>query len=358
MNAKRLCCALAVFFLAQLGEGKVTRVSIGTPPAAWSPRFEDVDRLFVPSAQAVKVVVKDERASGSILGVRRGKGSDLDFFAAEDPAAVAQFVEKSASEALTLLGLKPGEGGFTLEIVIPSLWIESYEFGSGFAAANFLAWGGASATLRSAEGQELVAKSYPVAMWYLLAPGSGKALGFSASFLFERLAWEVTASTLVPSLKLQPDAAQVRRLFAFPVRNTPIGKAQVVFWLGFAGFGSPEVIDWMYRTFRTAEGQKVYQEAAIALARSKAPGAAEEIEAVLTGRKRLEEWEPEDAEQAFYLLRALEMLGVRELGPKIPATKNLQSKLQDLVKLYEAGELPAMSAGEQAALERAKAELK
>jgi len=96
----------------------------------------------------------------------------------------------------------------------------------------------------------------------------------------------------------------------------------------------------------------------VALARLEAPGAAEELEAVLTGRKKLEEWEPNDAEQAFYLLRALEMLGVRGLGPKIPATKNLQGKLQDLVRLYEAGELPMASPGEKTALEKAKAELK
>ena len=202
MNAKRLCCALAVFFLAQLGEGKVTRVSIGTPPAAWSPRFEDVDRLFVPSAQAVKVVVKDERASGSILGVRRGKGSDLDFFAAEDPLSVGKFVEKSANEAIGLLGLKVGEGGVILEIAIPDFWIETYEFGGSFGAANFLAWGRAVTALRSSDGTQLAVRTDPVAMWYLLAPGSGKALGLSASVLIERLAWEVTASALIPALSL------------------------------------------------------------------------------------------------------------------------------------------------------------
>jgi len=358
MSPKVLATLLvASLFLSLPCEGKVKKVPLQSLPKALSPRFEGVDRLFAPRSDVVRVVVKDERSSGEILGVRRGKGAELDFFATEDPGSVARFVQASSNEVLPLLGLKAGEAGAVLEITISDFWIESYEFGGRWAAGNFLAWGRVNAALRSSDGKEVFAQRLTLPMFYLLAPGGApKTIGYSTSYLLERLAWEVTASTLNRGLSLEPDREQVQKLFNFPVRNTPIGRANVVFWLGFAGKDDPGVIDWMYRTFRTAEGQKVYQEAAIALARLRAPGAAEELEAVLTGKKKLEEWEPDDAEQASYLLRALGMLGVRELAGRIPATKNLRRQLEDLVRLQETGEMPALSPGEKAALDRAKAE--
>lgn len=344
-------------FLSLPCEAKVKKVPLQSLPKAWSPRFEGVDRLFAASSEVVRVVARDERSAGEILGVRRGKGTERDFFAVENPGAVARFVEASSSEALPLLGLRAGEGGSVLEITISDFWIESYDFGGHWAAGNFLAWGRVGAVLKSSDGKEVFAQRLTLPMFYLLAPGGApKTIGLSTSYLLERLAWEVTASTLIPGLSLEPDRGQVQKLFDFPVRNTPIGRANVVFWLGFAGKDDPGVIDWMYRTFRTAEGQKVYQEAAIALARLRAPGAAEELEAVLTGKKKLEEWESDDAEQASYLLRALGMLGVRDLARKIPATPNLRPELESFVRLQETGEMPAMSPGEKAAFEKAKAD--
>ncbi len=360
MARKVLMSIAVVGVLAALPcEAKVKKVPLPNLGKVLSPRFENVDRLFAPRSDVIRVVVKDERSAGEILGVRRGSGAELEFFAAEDPGIVARFVQSSVNEALPLLGLKPGEGGSTLEITIGDFWIESYEFGGPMGFGNFLAWGRVSTSLRSSDGKPLAEKKDNIPMFYMGFPGgSPKMIGLSASRLFERLAWEVSASTLIPGLSLEPDRREVAKLLEFPVRNTDIGRANVVFWLGFAGRDDPGLIDWMYRIFRTAEGQRTYQDAAIALARLRAPGAAEELEAVLTGKKKLEEWEPDDAEQASYLLRALGMLGVKDLAAKIPATRNLRSEIEELVRLQETGEMPTMSPGEKTAFERAKAERK
>ena len=370
MTKKVLLLLALITLLPCAARASVKKVPIKSQsPVDASLRLRGVGPLFSASSAPVNVVVKDERPEGPILAVSRGSGKGLDFYAAEEPGAIARLVESAANETLPMLGLKPGDGGVTLEIVIREFRVEVYSFAgwgfAGFVIGNYLGWGSVGATLRFADGREPFAATYPVALYYTLNVAK-KLTGESLAFLYERLALEVAAKALIAGLGLKPEPAQVRKLLAFPTdpptaRNageSPArSRAAAVFWAGFASGGDPAAIERLYQVFRTEEQQFVYQEAAIALARAKAPGAAEEIEAVLTGKKKLAEWEPNDAEQAWYLLHALGILGVEDLASKVPKTKNLQAELRDVVKLDETGELPAMSPAENTAYEKAKAEV-
>ena len=348
---------LFLLFLSSVSLAGVKKVPIKIQSPIFSLPLQSVGPLFAPSDTVVKVVVKDERPEAAILSVSRGSGKDLDFYAAEDPGAIAKLVTWAANEALPVLGVKPADGGAALEITIQDFRVEIYSFTS-FALGNYLGWGRVGATLRSPDGREVFAATYPIALYYSLnGPGPKKLTGDSLAFLYERLAWEVTAKTLVSGLGLKPDPAQVRKLLAFPGMKNQFVKGTAVFWAGFASEGDPAAIERLYQLFRTDKGQRVYQEAAIALARAKAPGAAEELEAVLTRKKKLEEWETNDTEQVWYLLHALGILGVKDLTSKIPRTDNLQAELRDVVNLDETGKLPATSPGETTALEKAKAEV-
>jgi hypothetical protein len=351
-----LLLALISFFPCAARAG-VKKVPIKVQPPLWSPRLQGVFPLFAPSDTLVRIVVRDERPEGAVLCVSRGSGNALDFFAAEDPGAIAKFVAWAAAETLPILGLKAGDGGVALEIVLREFRAEVYSF--GWALGNYLGWGSVGTSLRTVDGQELFAATYSVALYYSLnGPSTKKLTGDSLAFLYERLAWEVTARALVSGLELKPDPAQVRKLLASPALKNDFARASAVFWAGFASEGEPAAIERLYQIFRTDESQRVYQEAAIALARAKAPGAAEEIEAVLTGRKKLAEWEPNDAEQAWYLLHALGILGVKDLASKVPRTDGLQAELRDVVRLDATGEPPAMSPAEKIAYDAARAQVK
>lgn len=302
--------------------------------AALEARFEPyplkVGRLYAESPRAVKVVVKDERPADPLIAYGLMGFDKLVGFYAEDPAEVPRAIQKGATDALRVLGLTEGEGA-TLEVTLSELKIDAFAPPFG-AVPNEVVYGRAEVALTPAGGE-----APPPVRVRLVLYGSRQI-----SVLFARIGWEVAGSAFPGLLGLSPDAEAVKALLARLGREKDDDVLeQGATWLGFAGAADRTAAERLLSLFRTAEDQSVYQAAAVALGRLGANGAKEEIEAVLSGAKKLPEWDPAgDAENAWHLLYALHLLGEKDLAPKVPKVERWREKLTDLVGFLETGRVP------------------
>jgi hypothetical protein len=319
------------------------------------PATSGVGRLFPESADTIRVVVRDERPADPVLiaGLmeRALMGPALIGQYSDKPNAAAGLFEAAAKEAVELLGMKVGDGGTVLELTVRDFRVEWVAH--NFGGVNVLAFGNLQTSLKSADGAELAAKTFRWASW-------DSSLKIPFPSVYARAAWEATARTLLAAFPKKAEPAAIQRVLSSLATAKEDAACHAVFWLGIAGADDPAAVERLFSLFRFAEDQTMYEWAALALARLGAPGAREEFEAVLSGAKKLKEWDPrEDAEEAFTLVHALGILGVADLGAKIPPTiQRHRERLTDLVQFLATGEMPKMSPKLAQELTKAKAKKK
>jgi hypothetical protein len=311
-----------------------------------------VGRLFPESSETVRVVVKDERPPDPVLVAgmmeRALMGPALMGFYSEKADTAAELFGAAAREAVDILGMKNGDGGATLELLVKDFRVEYVAH--NFGGINYLAYGNLATSLRGADGAELAAKTFRWASW-------DSSLKIPWPSIYARAAWEAAAQTLAAAYPKKADPAALQRVLSSLATAKEDAAAHAVFWLGLAGTDDPAASEKLFSLFRTAEDQTIYEWAALSLARLGAAGAREEFEAVLSGSKKLKEWDPrEDAEEAATLLRALAILGATDLAQKIPPTvQRHRDRLTELAQFLATGEMPKMSPKLEAELQKARA---
>lgn len=332
----RIALSLAAFLLVPLAGRALTILQRLDPkPVSWK-----VERLFPVSSETVRVVARDERLIPWLLGSHAGKSGPYNLYQGfynENPRAVADLFEAGAREAVEVLGMKAGDGGTTLEITIKDFRIQLAP--PQFGLPNYITYGDIRTVLKSVDGGELATGSYRVANWETSRVAAQEVV--SAAYL--RAAWEATVRTLLDHFPKKPEPEAVGRLLT-SLGTTPdeYRRSYAIFWLGLVARDNAAVAEKLYALFRGSEDQTTYEVAAVALARLAAPGAREEFEAMLSGSKKWKEWDPRgDAEEAFILLHSLALLGVADLGPKVPPTlQRHREKMPDLVRFHQTGEIP------------------
>ncbi|KAA0256426.1 hypothetical protein FBQ97_07925 [Acidobacteria bacterium ACD] len=307
------------------------------PPAAAAvvkariePFPPKVGRLYAESPRAVKVVVRDERPADPLVAWGVMGFNKLIGFYVEDPGEVPKAIQRGATDALAVLGVKEGEGAM-LEVAVKELRIDAFAPPFG-ALPNEIAYGRVEVALKPAEGE-----APPPVPVRIVLYGSKPI-----SVLLARIGWEVAGRAFPGLLGLAPDPEAVRALCARLGREKDDDVLEHgATWLGFAGAGEPAAAERLLALFRTAEDQSVYQAAAVSLGRLGTPGAEEELDAVLTRKKKLPEWDPAgDAENSWHLLYALHLLGEKDLAARVPPVERWREKLTALVGFLESGQLP------------------
>lgn len=337
MNRVRVGVSVTVLLLAPLAGRALTVLQRVEPkPLSWR-----IERLFPASSETVRVVVtRDERLVPWLLASHAGKSGPYNLYQGfynENARAVADLFEAGGREAVEVLGMKAGDGGATLEITIKDFRIQLAP--PQFGLPNYITYGDVRTALKSADGADLGAGSFRVANWETSRAPAQDVV--SAAYL--RAAWEATVRTLLDHFPKKPEPEAIARLLA-SLETTPDEYRRVypIFWLGLVARDEPAVVEKLYTLFRANEDQTTYEAAAVALARLSAPGAREEFEAMLAGSKKWKEWDPRgDAEEAFVLLHSLALLGVTDLGARVPPTlQRHREKMPDLVRFHSTGEIP------------------
>jgi hypothetical protein len=359
----RVVCLLGLALL--LTAGPLSAVTIGRIPLKHAPANMGV--LFLPGGEAVRLVVRDERPEDSVIfgGYRYEMllGDFYSFALSERPDVVSSFFESALKEATEILGLRVGDGA-VLELTIKDFRIEYFIEG----APNFLGYGLIESALKSPDGTLLRGQKFRVAVFvsgYSIAGrGMWAGVGFSGAmpavnYIYCRAAWEAASRTLLSQYPLRPDPDAIARLLkVLDTKGDDYRRADAAFWLGLTGKDNPAVAEKLFSLFRGEKDQTVRESAAVALAMLGSPGAREEIEAVLAGSKKLAEWDMSDLEETWQMLHCLALMGETNLGAKVPASHKGKSRLMELVRFLEAGEVPALSPKEAKELVKALKKLK
>ncbi len=301
------------------------------------PYQAKVGRLFRASPVPVKVVFRDERPPDPLLAYGTGGPGTLIGIYPKRAASVPPILEGAVREAAAVMGVAPGEKeGATLEVNLKVLRVDVAW--ALLSTVNCIAYGVVETVFHPAGGGEAVRVLHHPAAFESAGGDPDKVV----ARMLTRPLWEATAEGLRDALHAEPDADAVARLRAALVKSRDDDeKGDMAFWLGYAGVKDPAAAEALFAVFRTAEGQNVYESAAVALAQLGAPGAKEEFEALLSGAKKLKEWDPrDDAEEAWHLLRGLALLGEKDLAPKIPPVKRYRRKLTDLLAFVDTGKVP------------------
>lgn len=316
------------------------------------PAVAGVGRLFPETSETVRVVVKDERPPDAVLVAgmmdRALMGPALMGFYSEKADAAAELFGSAAREAVEIRGMRNGDGGAVLELLVKEFRVEYVAH--NFGGINYLAYGNLATSLKAPDGAELAAKTFRWASW-------DSSLKIPWPSIYARAAWEAAAQTLSAAYPKKADPAALQRVVSSLATAKEDAAAHAVFWLGLAGGDDPAVAEKLFSLFRGAEDQTMYEWAALSLARLGAAGAREELEAILSGSKKLKEWDPrEDAEEAATALRALAILGEADVASKIPPTiQRHRERLTELAQFLSTGAMPKPSAKLEAELQKAKA---
>lgn len=336
MRLLRAALASALLLLSpRLSSAKTVVVKVDLKPVSPS-----VGRLFPEGPETVRIVVKDERPACPFLvtgvGVTDFGGRVILGYYSDSPGTVASLFEAGARDALEILGMKPGNGA-VLEISVKEFRVETT---TSWGFPNVIVYGRVQATLKSGDGGEPASRDFKIAH-YETSVKPFEAL--SAAYV--RAAWEVTARSLLARFPKKAEPEAIRRvLSSLDTNKDQRQREYAVFWLGLAGQDNPAVTEKLFAFFQREKKQSVYEQAAVSLAMLGVSEARSEFEAVLSGSKKLSEWDPKhDAENAWHLLHGLALLGATDLGPKVPAVKRLREKLTDLVRFHEKGEIPKTS---------------
>ena len=323
----------------------------------------NVGRLFPGKLATVSVEVVDRRPwehllAGGLLGPGSDKGKGLYYpYLSQIPHEVATFARDAAKEAVFALGLDEGPRA-TLEIIIHEFQIDLRR-GSGFSPMNCVGYGRLETRLVGENGQVLRTGAHRLTYfeWTLPVALMNEVAEKALSRIYQQAAWEVTVKELLAQYPQSAIPEEIGRLLAsFETTKKSEDQRGILFWLALAGSGNSSVFETMERLFRTSKDGRVAEGAAEALGMLGASGMREEIEAILSGSKRLPNWEPDDVTMNWYLLKALHLLGRSDLT--IPEGKmRYRSLLDDLVGFLKSGSIRPPSEREVQGLEKAREEL-
>ncbi len=323
-----------------------------------------VGRLVSEERPGISVVVHDARPDPAVLGALTNAMQPDRIhwlFAADKPGDVALLFQNASKDAAATLGFGAGTD-LALDLTIAQFRIDMHSSGS---ISNCIGYGIIGAVLKAADGAVLRSATARVVYWEDTAAKNGfKDISMQAiSRLYMLAAWQATAGILREQYPSIP-ANAVRGAIALTGKGTDLERREGVFWLGLIAGGdspqNPSVETLLLALFRGQEDQTVAQAAAEAIGMIRLESAKPDLEAALSGSKKLPDWDIEDTESVWYLLKGLHGLGVTDLASRIPpgGGLNMRDRLVDLTRFLASGEIPPMSASRAQDYETGKQKLK
>ena len=358
MSRSILVTTVAIGLLAGRAEAKVI-------VAPLTPHHPPAGMSYPATEKTATVTVTDERADKSFIaagllgpGAEKDKGVYLAYATQKDGDLTA-FMEAAAREAVTVLGLKAGDG-MRLTIAIKEFHVDMYRF-SGFSAMNCMGYGVLGVTLTDANGARTNKPDMRLAYFDFAVPKTSmkQVVEKAVSRIYTLAAWQATAQTLVEAYSLAPGSATLDDLSSRIEAERDEDQArEVVFWLGLSGRGSDPVKATLLDRFAKSKKQKVYQTVAETMGLLAIADASGDIHDLLAGKRKIGSWDVEDLEQVWYLIHTLGLLGEKDLQARMPTGKlRMATKVQDLIRFHEMRASPAPSVALQKMMDKARLEL-
>jgi hypothetical protein len=309
----------------------------------------------------VAVVIHDARPHPAVLGLLTSTMQPDRIhwmFATEKPDEVAGVFRTAAKGAVEKLGFKEGTD-VTLEITIRNFRVDLHQSGS---LANCIGYGEIDAVLEGNDRTVLRSRSFSVTFWEDAGNGTGfgEIARHGISRLYALAAWEVTAGILEEQFPPGALPAIGPALALAKQSEDAFTRRESIFWIGLTAAGDESAPGELLVLVRSSQEQEVREASAEALGMLGATGARGELDGILSSSTKLPQWDMEDTENVWYLLKSLHALGEKGLEGQIPKTKalNMPSRLTDLLVFLDTGKIPPLSASRQADYENGLAKLK
>ena len=357
MRRSFLVPLLGLFLLSGCSLPIVERSALQTVPTK-------VGTAYPARPDGFTIVVRDERADDAVIGGATSPSQAnrmLVLFATDKSGETAGYFKAAAETARSVLGFADG-GDATLELTIKRFFVDMHRYGAmGFSAMNCIGYGEIDAALKSSDGAVLRSRTTRVVYWEDTTPVSSikEVVREAVGRIYTQAAWETTVGILLEQWPSTAEKAELNRLLALARGpGEDVERREAVFWLGLVGRGDGSVSEGLVGLFRASKDQKIAEGAAEAIGMLGIASARAELEGVLSGSVRLPDWENNDTENVWYLLKALAALGTPDLEGRIPPGIKLRAKLTDLLRFVEKGAFPELTEAQREDLEKGKQKLK
>jgi hypothetical protein len=300
----------------------------------------EIPVLVTPQNQILQIEVTDNRP---LKGIHGGGLNRIDsgafLFLKEIPdSPLVPYLEKTGTETAQVLGFSPDPGGGALKITLNKFWIDLYKF-SGYSPANCIGYGSLTAELFPGPEKPSLVRNY------LLSYYENDIVFFWAvSRIYTQMIWETVGKTILEngSLALDPKGTE-KLLQRIDTENSDRIARELIFWLGLVGRNDRRVQDKLLQIFRNTREQRRRQAAVEALGMLGVQEARKDIVDALGGTRKVGYWSNDDAEEVFYLIKALSNLGEKDLQEYIPKQDfRAREKVVELVGFLSSGKIPEL----------------
>ncbi len=319
--------------------------------------------LIAPRVQNLQVEVADNRPVKEIYGGGLALIDSGVFIAySADPGiSLAQYLEKTGTEASQVLGFTPGTGGGILKVGVNEFWIDLYRF-TGFSPMNCIGYGSLTVDFAPKSAEPSQSRTFKLAYYENTTPAwSMEEVPKEAmSRIYSQAIWEALGKTVLESGSPPPDANGLGKLLQMIDTETNDRTArELIFWLGLVGRDDQQAREKLLQIFRNTQEQRRRQAAVEALGMLGVQEARAEIVDILSGARKIGYWSNNDAEEVFYLLKALFYLGEKNLQEYIPKQDfRARKKVEELVSFLNTGKIPELHPNAKPFFEEIQGELK
>ena len=339
--------------------------------APLDPAGSGVGAVYGSRDPSVSVAVTGPGVHGRVLAESyTGWTVDMAFDSERDGDAVDLF-RTSAEEAARAFGFDEGNGA-TIGLAVDDFHVYTYLRGG---PVNCVGYGNLRATISAPDGSVLAVRKLDVAYWdqtntvWSLKEVQREAL----TRIYRQAAWEATAAVLAAAYPGNANPAALRRLLAvLDSSASDATRGTVLFWLGLTGQNDAAVRERLLLLFRTSREQRIREGAVEAIGMLGIEEARPDIEAILSGSRKVGHWDNQDPGEDWHLLRALYRMGQTDVSiflPRIEGPPDLGwlewlplaplkvtacrcdpglAMIADLVRYQQTGEIPLTGAERQA----------
>jgi hypothetical protein len=321
----------------------------------------DTGRIYPAQPAKVAVVVKDARPADAILsagivGPNGDKGEGIFLaYQTETPEQMTQLMQDSAKAGLAAFGFADGPA-YTLEVHLKDSRIDMTRY-SGFSPMNCIGYCHLETVLKTPDGQ---AKTRTFKLAYFENTTPMMSMKEVAKEAVSRIYHQAVVEAVVTTLQDQfPGAAEPaaleRVLTAAKTSTEQVTARELVFMLGLTAKGHAPTQNGLVELYQTSKTQRVRQGALEAVGMLGVTAQAADLQAMLSGAKKYPDWDMTDMEEVWYVLKALHLLGVKDLSGKIPAGEMKGgARLGALVEFLRSGTIPPLTAQEADLLAKAR----
>ncbi|MBI5582483.1 MAG: HEAT repeat domain-containing protein [Deltaproteobacteria bacterium] len=323
----------------------------------------ELPNLIAPGGQTLKLEIVDNRPAPEIYGGGLALIDSGVFIAyGVDPnISLGQYLEKTAAETCKTLGTDVGSGAATLKITVSEFWIDMYRF-SGWSPMNCIGYGSLTIDSRKDGAPVSPTRSYKVAYYENTTPAwsMDEVAREAMSRIYSQAIWETLGKTLLETRSPVLDPNGLEKLLQMIETETDDRAArEMIFWLGLVGRDDPKVKEKLLQIFRNTREQRRRQAAVEAVGMLGIQEARQDIVDILAGTRKVGYWSNDDAEEVFYLIKALANLGENNLQEYIPKQDfRARKKVEDLVGFLNTGKIPELHPNAKPLFEEVKAEAK